>query len=247
MITVDTLNKVEAYVNAHATTTAPLSPLRIATGVQLDLVTVNTALRTLLQDKALCATNAYGQTCFYPGIKRGGVISEPVPEPSEYVEDVEEEEKEKAAPDRTPGCRYCDKVLPTPGRTRQHEVVCGKNPNRHGRKVKGKAPKTIIEPTGNISASGVDGNVTVDWNASNVTSVPHRDFVITASLARDIPNPSKAQGDTFEALVEIVKRLRRICLHEDFLCDVSIESGRVDGRNGAFYATVVIRSNGVHP
>ena len=152
MLTISTLNRVEAWINAHATYEAPLSPLSIASALGIPMTDVAAALRDLAADKVLNVRSMGGQPCYFPR-RQALPVQDDVPKPEDYAkadEDPDEEKDSKSDSKKEeddeeeadgPGCRHCGKVLPTPGRTRQHEVLCGKNPDRPKPKVSEKKVK----------------------------------------------------------------------------------------------------------
>jgi len=152
MLTISTLNRVEAWINAHATYEAPLSPLSIASKLGIPMTDVAAALRDLAADKVLNVRSMDGQPCYFPR-RQALPVQDEVPKPEDYAKADEDPDEEKGSKTDSkkeeddeegaedPGCRHCGKVLPTPGRTRQHEVVCGKNPDRPKPKVSEKKVK----------------------------------------------------------------------------------------------------------
>ena len=149
MLTVNVLNKTEAHVNAHATYEAPLSPLSIASKLDIPMTDVAAALRDLAADKVLNVRSMGGQPCYFPR-RQELPVQDDVPKPEDYAKADEDPDEEKDSKDDSKeeeddeekdddlGCKHCGKVLATWGRTRQHEVLCGKNPDRPKPKVSEK-------------------------------------------------------------------------------------------------------------
>lgn len=101
--------------------------------------------------KVQSTRNGKGVLTWYPGVKPECEGPEPAPpivgpratpevkpDPLPLVKPPKESE--------STSCKFCGKVLTSPGRKRQHEVVCGSNPKRNvgGAKRDRWAPKAMV-------------------------------------------------------------------------------------------------------